>query len=178
MRITGGTLKGRQITVPSGGMDIRPSMDRMRESVFGVLGDLTGLSFLDIFSGSGIIAIEASSRGAASIEAIEQDKQKRKILLENAAISPIRINCRFMPAELYVKRARTSFDIIFIDPPFPYQYKWELVENITTSALVKNGTKILIHRPRPEYLQKDIPKLIKTDSREYGRSVVDFFIFG
>ena len=175
MRITGGILKGRQITFPSSVMDIRPSMDRMRESVFGVLADLTGLSFLDIFTGSGIIAIEAASRGAVIIEAVEQDKQKRKILLENVAISPVRINCRFMPAELYIKRAKTSFDIIFLDPPFPYQFKWELVENIASSALVKNGTKILIHRPRTDFLKKEIPNLLKTDSREYGRSIVDFF---
>jgi len=80
-----------------------------------------------------------------------------------------------MPAELYVKRAKTSFNIIFIDPPFPYQYKWELVEKITASVLAANNTIILIHRPRPDYLQKDILNLEKTDSREYGRSVVDFF---
>jgi len=179
MRITGGILKGRQISVPPG--EIRPSMDRMRESVFACLcssgGDLSGLSFLDIFTGSGIIALEAASRGVSFIEAVEQDKLKRKALLENVSISPVRINCRFMPAELYVKRARTPFDIIFLDPPFPYQFKWELIANIALSNLVSNGTKILMHRPRPDYLQTEISNLEKTDSREYGRSVVDFFIY-
>ena len=62
MRITGGTLCGRRIEMPDG--IIRPAMDRMRESVFAILGDLSGRSFLDIFSGSGIIALEAASRGA------------------------------------------------------------------------------------------------------------------
>jgi len=174
MRITGGTLAGRQVAFPSG--EIRPSMDRMRESVFACLGDLTGLSFLDIFTGSGIIAIEAASRGASVIEAVEQDKLKRKTLLENVSISPVRINCRFMPAELFIKRSKSSFDIIFLDPPFPYQFKWELVSNIASSALVSKGTKILIHRPRSDYLKTDISNLEKTDSREYGRSIVDFFI--
>jgi len=174
VRITGGTLRGRKVAVPAG--IIRPSMDRMRESVFACLGDITGLSFLDIFTGSGIIALEAASRGAALIEAVEQDKQKRKTLLENVSISPCRINCRFMPAELYVKRASTPFDIIFLDPPFPYQFKWELTANIASSGLVKNGSKILIHRPRNDFLKTDIQNLIKTDSREYGRSVVDFFM--
>ena len=174
MRITGGILRGRIIAVPSG--IIRPSMDRMRESVFASLGDISGLSFLDIFTGSGIIAIEAASRGAAYIEAVEQDKIKRKTLLDNVSISPCRINCRFMPAELYVKRAKNSFDIIFLDPPFPYQYKWELTANIALSCLVKNGRRILIHRPRQDYLKTEIQCLEKTDSKEYGRSVVDFFI--
>jgi 16S rRNA (guanine(966)-N(2))-methyltransferase RsmD len=174
VRITGGILAGRKVSVPSG--IIRPSMDRMRESVFACLGDITGLSFLDIFTGSGIIALEAASRGAVLVEAVEQDKLKRKTLLENVSISPCRINCRFMPAELYIKRAKTSFDIIFLDPPFPYHFKWELTANITASCLASNKTKLLIHRPREDYLKTAIPNLEKTDSREYGRSVVDFFI--
>ncbi|MCL2764867.1 MAG: RsmD family RNA methyltransferase [Treponema sp.] len=177
MRITGGILAGRRVSVPHGDSEIRPSMDRMRESVFACLGDISSLSFLDIFTGSGIIALEAASRGASVVEAVEQDKLKRKILLENVSISPTRINCRFMPAELYVKRAKTSFDIIFMDPPFPYNFKWELVMNIASSAIVSNGSRILIHRPRPDYLKFEIPNLKKTDSREYGRSVVDFFLF-
>ena len=180
MRITGGSLTGRKINVPHGNEEIRPSMDKMRESVFACLGDLTGLSFLDIFTGSGIIALEAASRGAAFIEAVEQDTRKRKTLIENVSISHTRINCRFMPAELYIKRAdtrkdRVSFDIIFLDPPFPYQFKWELISKLAVSSLVKNGSKILIHRPRPDYLREVIQNLVKTDSREYGRSVVDFF---
>jgi 16S rRNA (guanine(966)-N(2))-methyltransferase RsmD len=152
-------------------------MDRMRESVFACLGDISGLSFLDLFTGSGVIALEAVSRGASKVEAVEQDKKKRKTLLENVSISPIRINCRFIPVEIYIKRAKTAFDIIFLDPPFPYQYKWELILNIASSALVSNGTRILIHRPRPDYLKTDIINLKKSGSREYGRSVVDFFIF-
>ena len=174
MRITGGTLRGRKIAVPAG--IIRPSMDRMRESVFACLGDISGLSFLDIFTGSGIIALEAASRGAVYVEAVEQDKLKRKTLLENVSISQSRINCRFMPAELYIKRAKNSFDIIFLDPPFPYQFKWEITAKIVLSCLVKNGTRILIHRPRQDYLKTIIEHLVRTDSREYGRSVVDFFI--
>ena len=181
MRITGGTLAGRLVAVPEG--DIRPSMDRMRESVFACLGDLSGLSFLDIFTGSGIIALEAASRGAESITAVEQDKLKRKTLLKNVSISPVRINCRFMPAELFVKRSASSgvkikpFNIIFLDPPFPDQFKWELIAKIAVSGLVSNGTKILIHRPRSDFLKQNIPNLEKTDSREYGRSIVDFFVF-
>ena len=72
MRITGGELKGRIIKCPDG--IIRPAMDRMRESVFAVLGPLNGASFLDLFSGSGTIAIEAVSRGASSVELVEKDR--------------------------------------------------------------------------------------------------------
>jgi 16S rRNA (guanine(966)-N(2))-methyltransferase RsmD len=174
MRITGGSLCGRQVAVPGG--VIRPAMDRMRESIFAALGNLTGGSFLDIFSGSGIMALEAASRGASFIEAVENDPLKRKTLLRNAAISPVRIRCRFMPAELYVQRAKQSFDVIFCDPPFLYGYKWVLVKAIADSALMKEGTRVLIHRPKEDFLYLAIDNLILERSKEYGHSVVDFFI--
>jgi 16S rRNA (guanine(966)-N(2))-methyltransferase RsmD len=150
-------------------------MDRMRESVFAVLGDLSGFSFLDIFSGSGIIALEAASRGAADVEAVEMDGGKRKTLLENVSISPVRINCRFMPAELYVKRAKRSFDFIFCDPPFPYRFKWNLVRDIAASPLVGDGSLLMLHRPRRDFCDDPPPGLVREDRREYGGSVVDFF---
>jgi 16S rRNA (guanine(966)-N(2))-methyltransferase RsmD len=150
-------------------------MDKMRESVFGSLGDLSGRSFLDIFSGSGVIALEAASRGAARVEAVENDPLKRKTLLENVSISPVRIHCRFISAELYAQRGKTPFDFIFLDPPFPYKYKWELVSRIAASPLVSRGSVILLHRPRQDYQKENIDALERTDSREYGRSVVDFF---
>ena len=174
MRITGGSLKGRHVKVPRG--QIRPAMDRMRESLFSVLGDLSGLSFLDLFSGSGIIALEAASRGAEYVEAVELDFIKRKTLLENVRISPQRISCRFMPVELYVKRAKRCFDIIFCDPPYSYQYKWELIDTITNSTLVKDKSLLMLHRPREESQKAEgQEKLFKENYREYGRSVVDFF---
>ena len=175
MRITGGSLLGRQVKVPGG--IIRPAMDRMRESIFAILGDLSGLSFLDIFSGSGIMALEAASRGAIYIEAVEMDPIKRKILLENVKISPVRVNCRFMSAELYVKRAKQPFDLIFCDPPFPYKYKWELIQSIASSPLMKEGSRLLLHRPREDFRDNPSANLVLDDTREYGRSIVNFFNF-
>jgi 16S rRNA (guanine(966)-N(2))-methyltransferase RsmD len=175
MRITGGLLLGRQVKVPDG--KIRPAMDKMRESVFAVLGDLSGLSFLDIFTGSGIIALEAASRGAVYLEAVEFDPMKRKILLENVKISPVRIHCRFMSAELYVKRGKRSFDIIFCDPPFPYKYNKELIEAIAASPLMASGSRLLLHHPREDPRENPPDNLILDDSREFGRSVVNFYRF-
>ena len=175
MRITGGILRGRQVKLPDG--IIRPAMDKMRESVFAILGDLSGLSFLDIFSGSGIIALEAASRGAEYIEAVEMDPLKRKTLLENVKISPVRINCRFISAELYVKRAKRAFDLIFCDPPFPYKYKWELIQTIAASALMQEGSRLLIHRPKEDPCENLPTNLVQEDSRVYGRSVVNFLKF-
>ena len=175
MRITGGILKGRNVEVPPG--IIRPSMDKMRESVFSILGDLNGLCFLDIFSGSGIIALEAASRGATYIEAVESDPLKRKILLKNVSISPVRINCRFISAELYIQRVKRPFNVIFLDPPFPYRFRWELMQKLSVSTAVSDETIIIIHRPRKD-LQKEVIEYLKLkDSREFGNSTVDFYNF-
>jgi 16S rRNA (guanine(966)-N(2))-methyltransferase RsmD len=146
----------------------------MRESVFAVLGDLSGSSFLDLFSGTGIIALEAASRGASYIEAVEMDRSKRAVLLKNVSLSPVRINCHCMAVELYVRRARRSFDCVFCDPPFPYRYKWNLVQDIAASPLAKNGSLILLHRPREDFFETDIPFIQNELVKEYGRSVVEF----
>jgi 16S rRNA (guanine(966)-N(2))-methyltransferase RsmD len=150
-------------------------MDRMRESVFAILGDISGCSFLDLFTGSGIIALEAASRGALFVEAVEKDIQKRRVLLKNAAISPVRINCRFMAAELYVRQAKRVFDYIFCDPPFPYKYKHELADSIAASTLINDAGLLIMHRPREDFWAEAGQGLALRDRREYGRSVVDFW---
>jgi 16S rRNA G966 N2-methylase RsmD len=110
------------------------------------------------------------------VEAVEIDPLKRKTLLKNVSISPVRINCRFMAAELYVKPAKKSFDVIFCDPPFPYQFKWDFIAAIAASPLTRDGSRLLLHRPREDVYEDAIPYLVKKDSRQYGRSVVDFFV--
>jgi 16S rRNA (guanine(966)-N(2))-methyltransferase RsmD len=153
-------------------------MDRMRESVFAVLGDLSGRSFLDLFSGSGIIALEAASRGASRIEAVESDPLKRKILLENAALSPVPIRCRFMAVERYLKRGGDAFDLVFCDPPFPWRYRGELLRALASSALLAEEALVLVHRPRTETLDPPAPAMTRRETRFYGNSAVDFFTAG
>ncbi|MDR9859657.1 16S rRNA (guanine(966)-N(2))-methyltransferase RsmD [Treponema socranskii] len=177
MRITGGVLKGRQIKCPKG--VIRPAMDRMRESVFAILGDLSGKSFLDLFSGSGTLAIEAASRGAEHVELCEKDKIKIPVILENVAVVErelgIVVKCHFMPVEYFIKRCKTSFDYIFFDPPFPYKFHAELIKNTAENDMCKNGGTIIVHRPEEHAMPDEIGKLSRTDMRSYGRSIVDFY---
>ena len=177
MRITGGALKGRFTKCPDG--VIRPAMDRMRESVFAILGDLTGKTFLDLFSGSGTIAIEAMSRGADHVVLCEKDKIKVKTVFENVSMTEKvmhkKIECHFMPVELFIKRAKTKFDIIFCDPPFPYKFHQELIESISVNGLLKENGMVLIHRPSEKDMPETIGHLKKKDYRIYGRSIVDFY---
>lgn len=173
MRITGGSLCGRTVECPSG--VIRPAMDRMRESLFAVLGDLEGKSFLDMFSGSGICALEAASRGADPVVLVEKDPLKVDTLFKNIAIAPNRIECSFIPVELYLKRAKITFDIIYFDPPFPYRFHKNLLETVSERPILKEGGLVLMHRPRERDMPDRIGTLELTDRRIYGRSIVDFY---
>lgn len=179
MRITGGKLKGRTIKCPDG--VIRPAMDRMRESVFAILGDLAGKSWLDLFSGSGTIAIEAVSRGATHVELCEKDKIKIKTVLDNVSITEkemgVKINCHFMAVELFLKRCKGKFDYIFFDPPFPYKFHEQLVEEAGQRELLNQGGFIMVHRPEEHFMPDEIGNLKRVDQRIYGRSIVDFYTY-
>jgi 16S rRNA G966 N2-methylase RsmD len=109
------------------------------------------------------------------VEAVEMDPIKRGTLLKNVAMSPIRIRCHFMSAELYVRRAKRSFNVVFCDPPFPYRYKQQLTTSIGQSPLMEKGSLLLIHRPKEDRFDDVLGSLALEDRRIYGRSVVDFY---
>lgn len=175
LRITGGILKGRRIEVPGGDFEIRPAMDRMRESLFSILGPLGGLSFLDLFSGSGIIALEAASRGAAPVACVERDRAKLSVLIRNVSMAPERIDCHCVPVERFILRCARSYSVVFCDPPFPYAHKAGLIESIADRGLVESGGLLLIHYPSEDTLPDGYGDLHKTDERSYGRSTVRFY---
>ena len=102
MRITGGRYRSRVIRCPPG--EIRPSMDRMRQSVFSILGNLEGISFLDLFSGTGIIGIEAASRGADPVVLVEKDPRKKATILQNISFVESGIQLLSCSAESFLKK--------------------------------------------------------------------------
>ena len=108
MRVTGGEYGGRRIDVPPG--EIRPAMDRMRESVFSILGSalgsFEGRGVLDLFSGSGSMALEALSRGARHAVLVERDRGKVKVVRQNFSyVEAERWKLVIAPVERYLKRA-------------------------------------------------------------------------
>ena len=145
-------------------------MDRMRESVFAILGDLGGATFLDLFAGSGIIGIEAASRGASRIVMVERDRKKREVLRSNVLIAEMPIELVLAPVESYLRSESDGFDYIFLDPPFAYKGKERLLRQLP----VNSGATIMLHHPG-DSLPAAIPGLIRIDQRTYGGSHVDFY---
>ncbi len=173
MRITGGLYKGRTIKCPKG--IIRPAMDRMRESMFAILGPMEGLSFLDLFSGSGSVGIEAASRGAAPVHLVEKDYGKKKSILENTAWVESEIKVYSMAAEKFLKRLGGCYDFVHLDPPFPMAEKIKVLELCETAEILKPGGSLTLHYPGEEKFPENLGSLRQYDLREYGRSKLIFY---
>jgi 16S rRNA (guanine966-N2)-methyltransferase len=122
MRVTGGTLSGRRIRVPPKG--VRPSADRVRESLFMVLSSrLAGARVLDLFAGTGALGIEALSRGAESCVFVELSMKIAALLRANVRELGLESRSRVEtgPADRWIRKLAgegKNFDLILVDPPY------------------------------------------------------------
>jgi 16S rRNA (guanine(966)-N(2))-methyltransferase RsmD len=147
----------------------------MRESLFAILGPLHGLRFLDLFAGSGIMGLEAVSRGASAATCVEKDRRKRATIEENLQMAEGRVALVMVPAERFVDRCREPFDIVYLDPPFDYRYKTDLLTRIPKRPVVAPAGQLLIHYPAKEDLPDSVGDLRVRDERRYGGSAVRFY---
>lgn len=175
MRITGGLYRGRTIQCPPG--IIRPAMDRMRESLFSILGDIAGCSFLDLFSGSGCVGIEAASRGAEPVHLVEMDRGKKPVIRKNIGFVESQIKLFMTNVNHFIPTAKIQYDFVYADPPFPMSGKVALAQSIDRANLVKNEGLFIIHYPAEEQngWPQQIGELAFLDERAYGRSLLRFY---
>jgi len=173
VRVTGGVYKGRNILCPPG--VIRPSMDRMRQSLFSILGDMDRLSFLDLFSGSGIIGVEAASRGARPVLLVEKDSRKRAVIQNNIAFVESPIELLIVSVERFLRTNHRSWDIIFLDPPFNLAAKGEVLDETCQPPHLADEGLAIIHLHTAEKLSTERPGLELADRRTYGQSLLLFF---
>ena len=170
MRIVGGALKGRTL-YGFKGEDIRPTSDNARESLFNILGDISGADFLDLFSGTGAVGIEALSRGA---KAFFNDVSPESVALTRANLKKVGISAETTCSDClsFIKSTRKKFDIIFLDPPYKSGVIPELLNAV--SGILKDGGRVIFENENPfGGLAKG---LVLTDCRRYGRAVLNFFV--
>lgn len=128
MRVIAGSAKGRKLKAPEG-LHTRPTTDRLKEALFGSIQfEISGAAFLDLFAGSGGIGIEALSRGARTLDLVEQDAKALFCIRQNIKELSFERQTRIwaMPVERALKelaKEKRVFDIIFMDPP--YLKGWE-----------------------------------------------------
>jgi len=156
MRIIAGVAKGRRLA--SVAEATRPTSDRVREAIFSSLtsefGDFTGLNFLDLFAGSGAIGLEAQSRGAAIVHAVEKDFGAQRTISANieivAAAKPVgKFQLFAVNAEQFVKSpAKVKYEIVYIDPPYDYSNSdlEEVLSNLHLGDFLSDDALIAVER--------------------------------
>lgn len=172
-------MAGRIVSCPPG--PIRPAMDRIRESMFAALGDLRSVSFLDLFAGSGIMSLEALSRGARKALLIEKDRKKKKTILENLKIaggeesSLDETKLRIMPVERFLRGNIERYDVVHIDPPFSMSNKENLLILADRAGQPLPGGTLVFHYPFGDRLPDIACNLRLYDIRNYGQSRLAFY---
>lgn len=173
MRILGGSHKNQVIKVPK---TARPTSAKIRESLFHILkNQIEGSCFLDLFSGSAIVGIEALSRGANQVLFVEKDKAAIQVIRKNLKKLDLEKKAEIFhmdalkAVKLLCKKERT-FDLIYIDPPYDL--------NITSLLpqlfpLLKKQSLLIFEQRKNAML--NIPFLKKVDTREYGDTLLYFF---
>ena len=119
MRIVAGKLGGRRLRAPAG-RDTRPTADRVREALFSMLGDVSGLTVLDLFAGSGALGIEALSRGAARADFVDSGRRSTEAVRRNLEELGVEGGVHLTGALGWLARAEgvRSYDLVFCDPPY------------------------------------------------------------
>ena len=174
VRVIAGAHRGRTLRAPRG-RTTRPTSDRVREALFSILGDVGGLEVLDLFAGSGALAIEALSRGASTATLVDRSR---------AAIQAIEHNLEMLGIEAEVVRAdavawceqakgRTrQYDLVFLDPPYRHG---SLLGGRLTAALggvLAPRARVVAESDRREPLGLGLHLL---DERRYGDTLIRIY---
>jgi 16S rRNA (guanine966-N2)-methyltransferase len=174
MRVIAGRLGGRRLQAPAGRVT-RPTSDRVREAIFAMLGSVEDARVLDLFAGTGALAIEALSRGARSAVFVERDAGALRALnanLEALAIAPETVEVRRGDALQALRTASSrqeTYDLLFIDPPYgrarpapsasgpPIAERWGPELSAILPSLLSPGARVVVESDRRAPLELDLP---------------------
>ena len=184
MRIISGTAKGRKLAGFSGN-SIRPTSDRVREAVFSSLfsqlGSFQGKKILDLFAGTGAMAIEALSRGAESALLVDHSRDAGKLITHNLETTKLAEKARFQWGKVASMLPEISqigpFDLIFIDPPYAETEIVDIVQSVINCELLRSDGIITIETSSQLILPDKIGRVSCTSRRQYGSTAVSFFVY-
>lgn len=147
MRIVAGQWRGRTLRAPAG-RSVRPTQDRVREAVFDILGGrVKGRTVLDLFAGTGAMALEALSRGAASAVLVETDPRVFEVLKRNmeslGADRAEALRLDYRQAVRVLRARRTHFDLVFLDPPYGKGLGSAAAAGLDRAGLIAPGADVV-----------------------------------
>ena len=174
MRVISGKYRGLNL-VEFEGDDIRPTADRVKESLFNILAfRINGAEVLDLFCGSGSLGIECISRGAESVAFNDCAAGSIAVLSKNLAKLKNERNYTITKSDYhaYLRTVKKPFDIIFLDPPYRCDYALTALAVIVQRGLLKKDGVIVYERDIPFY--ERVKGLEVIDERKYGRTYLTF----
>ncbi len=176
IKIAGGYLKGRILRTLSG-QTTRPTTGKVREAVFSILQhDLPGADVLDLFAGSGALAIEAMSRGANSAVLVEKKHQAASVIKKNLEVCGLKLRvivADFKKGMAILSSESAVFDLIFADPPYGLVDPDKLYDLLVEFALFKPGGFLIMEHAGDKTPQSNA--VIK--SRRFGDSAISIFAY-
>lgn len=174
IRITGGSLRGRQIDSPPRAKDIRPTTAMIRESLFSRFqSEVPGCRFLDLFAGSGIMGLEALSRGAAFVLAVEGDPQQARLIRTHyeklgLAEESGKVIAYDVKALLAKPCREEGFDIVFLDPPYGFRNLAQLAAWLPEHGWLRPGGVTVVEHGRRD---PDLPGFTRKDYGDTSISI-------
>ena len=175
MRIIAGSRKGARIFAPRG-HDTRPTTDRVREAAFNLIGPVEGASVLDLFAGSGAMALEALSRGAASAVLVEPDREARRTIERNLAKLGLTVATIVRTDALRALAAESAagrrYDLVLLDPPYGRFPALRTALAAYLPAVLAEGGLVVVETPAAE--EPELP-LARRTSRRYGSARLTVF---
>lgn len=182
IRIIGGELKGRKL-VTVRGLETRPTADRVRESIFNILGNhVQGTRILDLYAGTGAMGIEALSRGAESVLFADDHKAALTALKKNIKACSLENRANTIKWNIInnldiIRSYRPAFNLVFLDPPYNKNMIQPTLSNLGKSRCLENGSRLVLeHSPLESISEKRVGFKI-TDQRRYGKTLVSFLIY-
>ena len=167
MRIIAGTHRGHTIHAPPG-LGTRPTSDRVRESIFNIVGPLDGAEVLDLYAGSGAMGLEALSRGAARATFVERDGDAVRTIERN--LDKLRLKATVVRQDAVTALAREAgtgrkYDLVLLDPPYDmYADLQPQLARYLPAVLAEDGLLVVETDARVE---PELPLALRT-SRKYG----------
>ncbi|UQS86465.1 16S rRNA (guanine(966)-N(2))-methyltransferase RsmD [Nicoliella spurrieriana] len=182
MRVISGKFGKRSLRAVPGRLT-RPTTDKVKESLFNMIGPyFDGGNFLDLFAGSGGVAIEAVSRGFNSATLVDKQYAAIKTINENIKLTrePERFNVYKMTAESALNKLSKnsiSFDMVFLDPPYKQAKMINDLANLSKLKLLNPGALVICETDNNTVLADDVPNYQLIRQKEYGLTVVSIYKF-
>lgn len=177
MRIIAGLARSRPLKAPKG-MDTRPTLDRVRETIFNILQfDVRDAAVLDLYAGSGALALEAVSRGAGQAYLVDMSRQAAEVIRENIRTLHFEDKCTLlnMQDQQALRHLQGSrFDLIFLDPPYKMDTT-DTIHALCDMRLMDEDTILVVEYA--EHAPRINPPLVCYKQRDFGETHVQFIRF-